>query len=432
MDTATADNTGQTAQEREERERRSRLAFVLACLGLALLFFAVAVGLGHRLLVSGHLLHDEILFGSDPARAIRTFAEPNVDERSNVHPLLAVTTKPLAFLIQGLDISRPMSAVIVNAAMATLGLLLTALYLRMRGVSRRGSLLGLALMGASSTWLLAAPIPGSYIFHVWVLAALNILLVWTLKEPAVPARTRLWRESLWLAAGVINYGYTVTCGLYSFIVYAFSRTGRGRLMRAAAWGAAVLGIGLALTWATGSSFDMWGERRWISQDDFHGGGERHPFADSVSCHLVWSVVTPSLTDGVLPNGHVIKTIRSWDYSWRGWPPAAAWIALLAAAAWAAAAQRDPLNRALNLAPAACLAFQIVFHTFYYATGEGVFNYCGHVFFALVGLTAPLLMRIDRHPKARAIYTALAIFVFLLAARHAGMVYNFPTSIPLPK
>lgn len=321
---------------------------------------------------------------------------------------------------------------IVNAAAATLGLLLTALYLRMRGVSRRGSFLGMALLGASSTWLLAAPVPGSYIFHVWVLAALNILLVWTLRQPSVSNEMRLWREALWLAAGAINYGYTVTCGIYSFIVYAFSRTGRVRWMRAAAYGAAVLAIGLALTWAAGSSFDMWGERRWVSGEEFHGGGEAHSFVDSVSCHLVWSVVTPNLTDGQLPDGRIIKTIRSWDYSKIGWALAAGWMAILLASSCAAIAQRDPMNRAMNLALAACLAFQIVFHSFYYVTGEGVFNYCGHVFFALIGLTAPLLTRIDRHTKTRPIYGALAAFILILAARHIWMCHNFPTTIPLPK
>lgn len=416
----------------KERQQRDRLIFIWSCIGLALVFFFIAVGLGHRLLVSKHLLHDVILFGSDSLRNIQTFAEPHMDDRSNVHPLLGVTVKPLAFMVQGFNISRPMSAVIVNALAATLGLLLTALYLRMRGVSRLGTLLGMALMGASATWMFAAPIPGSYIFHIWVLAALNILLVWTLREPIVPRETMLWREGLWLAAGVINYGYTVTCGIYSFIVYAFSRSGLKGIIRAIGYGGAVLAIGLALTWAVGSSFDMLGESRWVVDKEFHGTGEQHPFLDSLSCHLVWSVVSPSLTDGVLPDNMVIKTIRTWDYSAISWLIAAGWIAILFASIWAAIAQRDRTNRALNLALAACLAFQIIFHTFYYATGEGLFNYVGHVFFALIGLTAPLLLRIDRHAKSRVIYAALAAFILLLAAKHIWMCYNFPVTIPLPK
>lgn len=412
-----------------------RLAFVLASLGLAGFFFGCAVLLGHRLLLSGHMWTDATLFGNDAARNIRTMSAPGWDERSNVHPLLGVTVKPVAYLIQRLGITPATSAIIVNAAAGMLGLLLTALYFRLREVSRRGSLLGLLLMASSATWLLASPIPGTYIFHVWVVAALNLVLIWSVRQPALPGQGRRWlRPGLWLGLGVLNYGYTVTCGIFGVFAYGFSRTGRRRWLAAVVYGATVLALGIFLSWLAGSSLNMWLERRWVVDNQFHGTGQSHPFLESLSCNLVWTVVTPGLVDGTMPDGRVIKTILNWSYSPGGWLLAACWGAVLLAAAAALWAEREPEGRRLNGALVACLIFQIAFHSFYYVTGEGVFNYCGHVLFPLFGLLAPLLGRIDRMApvRSRALYTALGLFALVLAARHMQMCHDFVFTIPLPK
>ncbi len=100
MDTATADNTGQTAQEREERERRSRWPSSWRASAWRCFFRAwrwgSATGCSFRA-----PLHDEILFEAiRPARSARS-PSPTWTNAPTSTPLLAVTTKPLAFLIQG-------------------------------------------------------------------------------------------------------------------------------------------------------------------------------------------------------------------------------------------------------------------------------------------------------------------------------------------
>jgi hypothetical protein len=411
--------------------------FVVACVATAAVFFILAVLLGRELLISGHLWPNDLFFGCDTARNIRTIGDTGIDERSNVHPLFAVTTRPFAQLVQRLGVTPGISAIVVTAAAAALGLLMTALYFRLRGVSRAGAFVGMALTAASATWIFEATLPGTSIFHLWVLAALNCLLVWSLRRPEPPAGLRRLRAALWWAFGVLNYGYTVTAGLTSFLIYGFSRPGgRGPAQswtRAVGYGALILVSGIALSWLAGSSLSMWIERRWIVETEFHGPGMANPFLHSLSSNLVWSFVAPAIEPAPLPDGRVIYSFINWNYRGLEWLLVAGWLAILLAAARALHADRDPIGRRLNLALLVCLAVHILFHTFYYVTGEGVFIYNGHALFLAVGAISPLFASIDRLPTRRsiAIYSLFALFVLALAARHLWTTHQFQFTIPLP-
>jgi hypothetical protein len=415
--------------------------FAVASLTTATVFFIIAVLLGRELLISGHLWPNDLFFGSDVSRNIRTIGYLGADERSNVHPLFATATRPLAQLLQLLGITPGVSAIIVTAAAAALGLVLTAAYFRLRGIGRAGSLVGMSLMAASATWSFQAPLPGTGIFHVWVLAALNCLLVQSLRCPDLPAGLHRRREILWWAFGVLNYGYTVTAGLMSFLLYGFSRPGvRANSprwacgwARAVAYGALVLLSGIALSWLVGSSLAMWMERRWIVEPEFHGAGIAHPVLHSLSANLVWSFVAPTTEPASLPDGHVAYSFMQWTYQGWAWPLVAGWLAILLAAACAMATDRDPIDRRLNLALLVCLAFHILFHVGYYVTGEGVFIYNGHALFLTVGCLAPMLARIDHLPSRRsaALYLVLTFFALTLAVRHIWTMYRFQFTIALP-
>jgi hypothetical protein len=226
---------------------------------------------------------DEFLFGSDPAPRSHV-AEPNVDERSNVLPCWP-DDQATRVLIQGLDISRPMSAVIVNAARRSWACCCRPVFgMRFGCVAAAVRCSAGALMGASSTWLLAAPSP----------AATSSTLVpgraehparWTLKEPR-RARTRLWRESLGRAR---RDQLTATRQWADIYEYAFSPRPR-RCCEPAAGGRRARHRA-ALTWAP-HSFDL-----WRAPLDFAGRFPRRRSAIPVAirpCHLVWRVVTPSL------------------------------------------------------------------------------------------------------------------------------------------
>ena len=96
-------------------------------------------------------------------------------------------------------------------------------------------------------------------------------------------------------------------------------------------------------------------------------------------------------------------------------------------------ERDPAGRICSAALAVCLLFNIVLHTFYHISYEGMFLYTGHTLFFMIGLTAPLLIWIGRQSPALkwSLRASWLIFAVFLAARHIHLLFSLGDMVGLP-
>lgn len=418
---------------------KTNILFAAALLMLAGGMFVGTVLAGKKLLISGHVWPPDILFGFDIERNIRDISEPGHNGRSNAHPLMAHFCKPFAIAIQSLGITQGVSAIIFNSMAGALGLLITAWYLRLRGVGRLDSWLICALMASSTTFIFQSALPGTYIFSFCVIGLSNILLFsqLTRPEPLPDRRMTLARESAWIVTGILNYGFTVTNGFMSFMTYAFGRTGKRGLVRSVLYGAVVLGLGLGLSWLLGSSLNIWLERRWLGPaDPIRGANMEHPFFHAFSSFLAWSFVapTPRIGQTLDDRGWTLAAFHDWNYEWGGWILMLIWLALLVAALATAAMQKDSLNRRLNGSLAASFLFHATGHSFFYVAWEGVFVYSSHSMFLVIGIFAPLLSTMDRLPPwvRWAIRGAMLILATILIPRHFKLLLDLREMVPLPE
>lgn len=417
-----------------DSEKRG-VVFQLSLLGLAAAFFVGAVLAGHRLVVSGHMFHNNILFGVDAGRNMAIFTQPGLHnkadfERSNVHPLFSPVVKPWARFIQLFGVTPGTSAVIVNSAAAALGLLLAGWYLARRKLDNFDVLLLVVLMGASATWVCLSPIPGSYMFSLCVIILSFVMTQWMLERPddTISENTRWLRESLWYGSGLLNYGITVSNGMFSFLAYGFGRRGLPGWIRAVIYGVVVLGSGLLFTKWFGSDTNILAERQWYENDELRGGTPPWMNVIIAATPLVWSFVVPWPT---LRPG--FAGILNWNFNGAEWVLVAAWLLLLGVALREAALDFDPIGRRLSAGLAACLLFHIVMHRFYFHAYEGVFFFTPHSLFFVIGLFAPMMLRIKTLP-ARTKWTArgmVMIVVIGLLARNYHYFYVLRDMIPLP-
>lgn len=421
---------------------KERLLFGSALLALSAVFFLGAALTGRALVISRHLYVNNIFFGIDSQRHIEILTEPGLHnpadrERTNVHPLFSPLVKPWGQILQKIGISKGISGVIVNAAAGACALILAAWFFRRRGVARLDVWLLTLLMGASSTWISMSVIPGPYIFSLNVIILTFILAEWTLRRPdaALSTPARRGRGALWLTTGVLNYGLTVTNGMMSFLAYGFARNGRRGWVRAAWYGAAVLGVGIGLSYLAGSYLDLWVERQWVADNALRGGESPMVTLLTLVTPTLWSLAVPWPTfqhftyqgDTTLIGG-----ILHWNYSGAEWVLVAACAALLAVAAWAVARDRDPLGRRLSAGLGACLAFHMLMHRFYHHAFEGLFLYTGHSLFLLFGLFAPLAIHMKAWPPCAkwSLRAFLLLLALALAVRNFHYLWALRSLIPL--
>ncbi len=415
---------------------RGRLLFVGGLVLMAFAFFVGAVLAGRELLISGHLWPSDILFGFDIERNLRAISERGFNGRSNVHPLFAPTVKPFALLIQRMGITAGMSAIILNAAAGMGGLLLTAWYLRLRGVSRLDAWLLCLLMASTAIWIFQSALPGTYIFSLCIIVISHILLYWTVgqADPRLRPRIRGLREGAWFISAVLNYGFTVTNGFLSFLTYGFARRGWKSWARATVWAAGVLICGVALSWLVGSQLNIGVEHVWLHDASMRGQSIENPFLHSFSTYLVWGFVAPIARMGTMtdPRGWDIITFHEWNYSAVGWCVAMLWTILFALAAWAMLTDPNRDSRRFSLALVACFVFHALLHCFYHVSYEGVFVWSSHSLFLIIGMFAPFAVRVSgRGPMITAWRSALLALALVLAFRHFALLVSLKDRVPLP-
>ena len=422
---------------------RRQIVFSAALLALTGSFFVAAVFAGHAIVVSKHVYYNSLLFGVDTLRFMEIFTEPGIHnqadlERSNVHPLFSIMIKPWAPLVQKLGLTKGVSAVVVNAAGGAIALLLAAWFFIRRKMDLIEAWLLTLLMGASATWVCMSAIPASYIFSLSLIILSFIMTDWTLKHPdgELTAMARWGRETLWLAAGLINYGITVSNGMISFLAYGFGRRGRRGWVRAVVYGALVLGLGMALSKLMGSSLNMVAERQWYVNDALRGGTPRYMNLITLETPTLWSFVVPWPTfHGLADQGKIyqIAGILNWNFKGVDWLLLGIWTALLTTALIAALADRDAVGRRLSAALAAALAFHVVMHRFYFHAYEGVFFFTPHSLFMTIGLCAPLALKIKDWPAGAKWGARIFLFLFALALaiRNYHYFYALLKIIPIP-
>lgn len=403
--------------------------FFGAVLLVALSLFTGGVLAARHLHQRGYLLRHDVLFGMDADRAIRNLTEPGFNDRSNVHPFFASLFKPIGRAVIHLGFSPEMAGVILNAAAGAISILLLALYLRLRRLARPESFALILIFAASSTLVIETAVPTTYLFSLFIIVATHILLILTLRR----RRRKPAAESIWILAGLLNYGVTVTNGFLAFLAYGFSRRDRLKWFRALGYGAAVLALGLILTFAVGSLANIYDERLFL----FGTVGPYHPFAaflHSLSSFLAWNVVAPIPQISISDRGVQLLTFQSWRFTAIGWLAILFWLGLLAAGINAAFRDPNRASRRLSRTLAASLVFAVLLHTVYSVTFEGNFQFSGNYQFFTVGILIPLFARISRRPvRPRLIFLLLLIaFSTYLAVSHYTLLWHSPDLVPLPK
>ena len=419
---------------------KSKATFRTALAALAAVYFILTVLMGRALLLSGHMWPPDILFGCDIARNIdalsKPFGFPDANPRSNVHPLFAFIFKPLGLAIESAGITPAIAAIIATAAAGTLSLLLTAWYFRRRGVGRGETLLVTALAASSMAMLFHGAVPGTYLFSSCLIVLNFIFLGEVLRRPEVFfGRRAVWlTEAGWVLIGVLQYGITVTNGMTSTLIYGFTRRGWRAWLRAGVYGAIVLATGLLLTKAAGSIVGLQYESKVVADESFKGVAYGNPFWQSLTTMTLWSVVAPIPEILRIPGqDRLMASFQHSQFTPLGWVLAVAWLCLFAMAAYACWKDGDPVRRRLSAALAACLAYQIVLHSFYIVYWEGVFVYTPHSFFMLIGLLAPLMIRARQWPASqrRLLHAVILGAAVCLAIRHVELILSLRSLVPLP-
>jgi hypothetical protein len=264
------------------------------------------------------------------------------------------------------------------------------------------------------------------------MAILNILLLQALRYPDPPGLLERWgRRSMWLLFGVINYGYTVSSGMMSFLLYAFSKKDRKGWALAVGYGALVLAVGLSLSYFLGSSINMLAEKQFIGNGPLHGPNLDHPLLHGLSCNFIWSYVAPHPVISAELDGRKILSLLEWKNSPLGWLLTIVWIGILLLAVRAIVLDRDETGRRITYALLACMVFQLAMHCFYYTKAEGVFIFTGHILFVTIALLIPLLLQMGRQkePLRWTLRLGLALFILILTVRHFHFCYALH-SLPL--
>jgi hypothetical protein len=354
-------------------------------LGFLIAFGALHLVAGLALAESQAFQAMDILFENDTLRTIKDLAVAEAPHRrSQVHPLFVLLLNPVGSLIVPLVDSPQTAALLLNATLGALAVVLAYLFFRVRGGEAGVAALLALVFGLSASQLLFGAIPGTN-----ALAACSLALTYGLFWLSL-TRRRIWIWA-WIAVGILSFGVTSTNFVQTFVCFVFTALAlapseghtRGRVIaRALVLGTVVIAISAVLATAQQRLFDA--DPFYLSLS-YEGENQNATLAIlrqplTVAVQLLKHMF---LVDFVAPVPNVWTVMRgtfpavtfasSWNYTAFGWAAAAVWITVLASGirAFARLRQRQP---AFVGGITACILFNLALHAVYGVGEKGKIEY----------------------------------------------------------
>lgn len=132
---------------------------------LFLAFFALYLAMGRFLGRTGVFAHDDALFQSDTSRAARDLTEPGADHyRTKVHPLFVILLNPAGTLLSRITDSPFLAAAVLVACAGALSVVAAHVFFTAIGHGPVAALALSCLLGVSTSHLLFASVPDTFIF----------------------------------------------------------------------------------------------------------------------------------------------------------------------------------------------------------------------------------------------------------------------------
>jgi hypothetical protein len=172
----------------------------IARAALFLVFFALYLATGRSLGRTGVFAYDDALFQSDASRATRDLTEPGADHyRTKVHPLFVILLNPPGTLLWKITGSQIRAAALLVAFAGALCVVIAHAFFRAIGLGPAAALALAGLLGVSTSHLVFASIPDTFIFTA---LSLTVCAWLALRRPGSLAAA--------VAAGVFSMGMATT------------------------------------------------------------------------------------------------------------------------------------------------------------------------------------------------------------------------------
>lgn len=385
---------------------------------------------------NGLLDISDILYGWDVPRVIHNMTDQQTNERSSVHPLFTLFTKPFGrLLIEIPGSSRNSAAVAITATTGGLLIALVMAYFLVWGAQLVDAVLFATLFGCAWTPYLSSVVPETGIFAMLATTFSFFLLACAL----IRGRESQW---LWILAGVFTYGITMSNFAKTGVSYFLASTVRHGLIRAiirsALYGIAVVGIAVVLTLGVGSTIELRAENNWIIKDDPNRGGAMPDLWKRLAREfLIYPFVapTPSVERVTFPypgsaidelfkaqdldpiiEDELVASFNEPTHKPWFWPLAALWVLLLSASIIAALLSDRPHEKKILALFLFFMVFDFIFFSNYYVVFEGLIHWSVHIIASVYLLTAYLARRVSTWPKGgqSAFRGGLALFIVAIA------------------
>jgi hypothetical protein len=321
----------------------------------------------------------EVLFEADMARVTLDITSTTGPHwRSNVHPLFVLFANPLGSFFALLLGGRTSAAAIAfNALVGSLTALLSArMFWGLSGANLPRTIIATLIAAFAMSRLFFSSVPETYALSA-LSVAVTLLVFWIdLEERRLP----LW---IWVAAGVLSLGVTVTNFAQTFFCFLTARYAQsGSSVRQAALatvklcvlvvaGVAVLSVVQVLIYpSTGllqflQPAELGRESWFVRLDVFRSPWE--VLSELFRNFFVFNVVAgiPSLVPGIgeLPR---LTFGGTWAFSAAGYLALALWAALIAMPAGVLSTRPGSApSRSFLVGVALCILFNLVLHSFYF-------------------------------------------------------------------
>ena len=400
----------------------------IPALAVLLAFFILYYSFGAMLARTPAFTEFDNLFGIDTPRVVGDMTCLDCDHyRTKVHPLYVLFVNPVGRLLSGVVQSNVVAALWMNSFFGALAVSLGFVFFRRYGKSLIESVVLTCLFGLSAGQFILSIIPDTASLATCSLLVTYVLFLVSLKKgrSSFPA---------WVLAGLFSLGITTTNFVQTLVCFAALNVaipGERRVRRASLATLKLLSLVIVLAAALSLL------QKWIypSSTIFflpgaYGEDMRYAgalvFRDPLKVlgqlmkHIfLVNVVAPSPAVFHSP-GRTLPAITFgtlWSFGGAGWTAVTAWGAMLVAGV--AGTIREKRHATLFAGFLACLAFNVVLHSFYGVGESGsieYFLYTGNFSFIVLCVLANASFSSNRYTV-----TALIVLAALMGLNNMRVI-----------
>lgn len=184
-------------------------------LSMVILFFIFYSMCGNQLAVlpARPLKENDLLFEMDLSRTISYITSTTADfYRTNVHPIYAILVNPIGILLTHMGLAPTQTAIYLNSFFGALGTGLSYILFNQMAGKRFNAILLSFVFGLSTSQFFISAVPDTA-----SLATLSLLFLYIIFWKSVS--TGKEHKNLWILAGILTLGVTITNFIQTIICY---------------------------------------------------------------------------------------------------------------------------------------------------------------------------------------------------------------------